>query len=224
MPQRKIPTISGAKEFMDDMNRLIPETKDKFNKSYFEQWVKDFENYKDIYSKILTTTNKLNDYYSFRISYTLKTPVWREILCLGSDNLDELAEELIYSMGWDNDHLHQFLPRTINGEFLGFYGRLSIKLEYPDDDEDWPSYKTQQIRIADIDWAKYPKWNFVFDFGDNHTFHIEHKGKLTKKEAYAKWYFEETPIVIDQRGVGPIQYPNWEEIESRADSLHLNRG
>ena len=211
--------IGGEEEFREEMGRLIVETKDKHKLGYFRKWLKELEEYKKCYAEILTDKNSPDDYYVFRFTYVRKKPVWREILVRGSDTLNDLAIEAIYSMGWDNDHLHQFLPRTVNGRNLGFYDMLSIALGYPDDDEDWPSYRTQQVRITDIDWEKWPKWNFVFDFGDSHEFNVDFKRKLTEAQIRKEYYFEETPWLVDQRGVGPMQYPAyWEEEEDLDDA------
>jgi len=221
MAGRKKLEIRGAKEFENDMVRLIAEEKDRHKVSWFKMWLEEFNEYRKCYEGIVTTENSLSDFYIVKFAYTRKTPVWREILAKGSDTLDDLAACLIDSMGWDNDHLHQFLPRTVNGQHQGFYSPLAIKLGYPEDDEDWPSYKTQVVRMADIDWEKWPKWNFAFDFGDDHTFNVDFKEKITKAEARKRHYFEYTPILIDQRGVAPVQYPDWEAL-GLEDSIDNN--
>lgn len=51
------------------------------------------------------------------------------------------------------------------------------------------------------------KLGFIFDFGDGHEFRIEFKGV---RPLISKEHREDFPKLIDQRGVGPEQYPRYE--------------
>lgn len=76
------------------------------------------------------------------------------------------------------------------------------------EDDPFPTYKTNEILISNIDYSKYPKWNFVFDFGVGHEFNIELKRideKLKEKD-----FDRPLPACIDQRGVAPVQYPDYD--------------
>lgn len=112
-------------------------------------------------------------------------------------------------MDWDNDHLHAFyLPEKKKGRNYAFaYSPYCIESQGLDEDSH-PTYKTNCIRIADIDYTKNPKLAFAFDFGDGHRFDVQYleKRKGTKKDEY-----ELFPRMTDQRGVAPDQYPEYYE-------------
>jgi hypothetical protein len=72
------------------------------------------------------------------------------------------------------------------------------------EDDPFPTYKSNQIKICQIDYQKHPVLDFIFDFGDCHEFRIFYKGERTTRPMEKKTKF---PVIIDQRGVAPEQYP-----------------
>ena len=190
--------------FQTSINQVIKKGR---HADYFKEVLREYEDYKVAFSKIFTDKNSPDDIYKFRVIYLLKKPVWRDIEILGKQTFLDLAEEVIDSMGWMNDHMHGFdIPETetepdpfVTGSSKSFFAPGWI-------DDPHPTYKTDEIRICDIDYDELPKLNFIFDFGDGHRFNIEFKGNCKKKKEDKKSDF---PKIIDQRGVGPEQYPDY---------------
>jgi len=174
--------------------------------SYLKEVIKKYEEYKKVFAENFTTKNTKGAVYEFRISYLLKKPVWREIEILGKQSFFDLAEETIASMNWENDHMHGFdlkYPRKPDPLITG----SSISIFAPGwEDDPHPTFKTDEVMIADLDYIKQSKLRFTFDYGDGHEFDVEFKKMrvLSKGEKISNF-----PHVIDQRGVAPEQYSNW---------------
>jgi len=111
-------------------------------------------------------------------------------------------------MEWDNDHMHGFSMKKVFGKNQNPYSRFSMYSPGWEDDPH-PTYKTDEVKIADINYKKNPQLYFVFDFGDGHEFNIELK--KIEENMKIKDFEEPLPTCVDQRGVAPIQYPNYEE-------------
>lgn len=143
--------------------------------------------------------------YTIRATYRQKKGLWREIEIHGRQSLADLASCIIESMDWMEDHLHGFwFPDERRNRIYGTYGVYHENME----DDPHPTFKTQNVPISQIDWKKYPTLGFVFDFGDGHEFDITLKqtSVITSKAknlSYAR--------LIDQRGVAPEQYPDYDE-------------
>ncbi|MBU1088304.1 plasmid pRiA4b ORF-3 family protein [Patescibacteria group bacterium] len=206
MSKRKLPVVQVG-NFKQVINQAL---KEKRHVTYLKQVLKDFDQYKKTFNHAFTLKNSLKAIYVFRAKYIRKTSVWRDIAILGNQTFCNLAEAIIYWMGWDNDHMHGFSIKKVNNKIQGRYTSFSIYAPGWEDDPH-PTFKTDKIKIADIDYKKNPKWNFVFDFGDGHEFDIELRNinsKITKKD-----FPEPLPTCIDQRGVAPFQYPPLDEDE-----------
>lgn len=173
--------------------------------------LEDYELYKKKFADSFTKNGYPKALYTFRVTYHYKKNLWRDIAVLGSQKFLDLAEAIIDSMGWDNDHMHGFelidihpLGRNVPAKKLW---SMSYEFFAPDwEDDTFPTYKTDEIHISDLDYAKYPKLKFSFDYGDDHTFDVELK-HVKEGEKKLKKNF---PILIDQRGVAPEQYPEYE--------------
>lgn len=206
MQKRKLPIIEEG-----NFQEIIHEAqKEKRHPAYLKKIVVDYEKYRQEFSKAFIDKNPLNGVYVFRVSYIRKTPVWRDIVIFGKQTFCNLAEAIIDWMGWDNDHMHGFSMKKVEGVPQHRYSQFSMYAPGWEDDP-YPTFKTDQIKIADINYSMHPKWNFVFDFGDGHEFDIELK-KIDEK-AQEKDFDESLPTCIDQRGVAPIQYPAFEKDE-----------
>lgn len=186
--QRKLPQIKEG-DFYKVINEAIKENR---HKEYLEKVLEDYQKYKQVFSDAFTDKNSFKSIYVFHAAYISKNPVWRDIAIKGDQTFCDLAETIIEWMGWDNDHMHGFSIKT----------EFSIYAPGWEDDP-YPTYKTDEIKIADIDFIKNPKLGFVFDFGDCHEFDIE----LRKVEDKIEDLIEPLPTCIDQQGVAPIQYP-----------------
>ncbi len=98
---------------------------------------------------------KKHSVYQLKITLDgIKPPIWRQILISSHIDLEQLHDVIQEAMGWDDDHLHQFVS-----------GRTGYGL--PDDDfgietEDEKKYKVSQILKKEKD-----KLMYEYDFGDS---------------------------------------------------------
>ena len=146
--------------------------------------------------------------YSFKVNYLLKKPVWREFEICGCQKFDELAEAITDSMRWYHDHLHAFSFSDAKQKHWQFtLSRLAFFS--PDcDDDPHPTYKSDKVKIENIDYKKNPKLRFEFDFGDGHLFDVNF---ISLRPMKKNEVVDEFPKLIDQQGVAPEQYPFYDE-------------
>lgn len=172
---------------------------------YLKNALKDYEDYRKVFETKFTTKNPPNDIYVFRFSYLSKKPIWREIAVLGNQNFDDLAVVAIDSMGWVNDHMHCFSFPELDTANRKLYS-LQYSFYAPGwEDDPHPTFKTDEIKINEINYKENPKLRFMFDFGDGHEFDVELK-RIEKNQKSRKHF----PVLVDQRGIAPEQYPNYE--------------
>ncbi len=109
-------------------------------------------------------------------------------------------------MKWDNDHMHSFSIAHLEKKSANRDGsRVWAEFFAPDwKDDPYPTYKTDQVQICQLDYQKVPKLNFTFDFGDGHRFDIVYKAVRARN---SKEHIKDFPLNIDQRGIAPEQYP-----------------
>lgn len=200
MSKRKLPQIQNS-NFQEVINRAI---KQKRHEEYLKKVLEDYKKYQQVFLDAFTDKNPLGAVYIFRATYLHKSPVWRDIAILGKHTFCDLADTIVEWMGWANDHMHGFSMKKVFGETQHGYTSFSIYAPGWEDDPH-PTYKTNEVRVADVDYKKHPKWGFVFDFGDGHEFDIELK--KIDEGVKVKDFGEPLPTCIDQRGVAPIQYP-----------------
>lgn len=188
-------------DFYKEINQAIDEGR---HVGYLRSYLKQYEIYKKFFDNTLTDKNPKHQVYKFKFNYLGKKPVWRVFEICGCQQFDILAEAVTDSMEWYNDHLHMFcFPETRGKSKILSYSMFSINSPHTEDDP-YPTLKTDEVKIENVDYSKYPKLRFIFDFGDDHEFDVEFKGmrKLDKDEVV-----DEFPRMIDIRGVAPEQYP-----------------
>ena len=198
--KKRAPKIQEG-DFFQVINQAIAE---KRHISYLKRIIKDYEEYKNEFESNFSENNTSDNIYVFRANYLLKKPIWRDIEIYGKQTFEALADILIYSMDWMNDHCHGFSFPERDSNNKRFF---SLKYTFYNDgweDDPHPTFKSNQIRICDIDYQKNPKLRFMFDFGDGHEFDIEFKRtrNIAVEESGKNF-----PRIIDQRGVAPEQYP-----------------
>jgi hypothetical protein len=203
-----IPEIQGEKDFYKSINSAIAKREDEYSKGMLLGIVKEFEEYKKFMLANMVSSSVPSDkIYKFRFTYQLMKNVWKDVEVFGDDDLENLAEYLIDEMDWDNDHLHAyFFPRKEWDGLRYWYNLLEIGSEGVENDQ-YPILHTDEVLISSIDYSKNPKIGFVFDFGDDHRFMMEYKGMRTKEVSDKEKTF---PKVVEQKGVGPEQYPDYE--------------
>lgn len=198
--------ISGEKEFYVAINEAI---KTSSHKHALENIIAEYKKYKQFMVENISPIKVFsNNIYTFKIIYQLKKKVWREFEIFGNQNLEELAVAIIDSMNWDNDHLHAFWFPEVRGKsiFSHWYTSFSIGSEGYDNDQ-FPTLCDFDVPVASIDYVKHPKLGFSFDFGDDHRFLMMYK---SVRPAEKNDYRNNFPKLIDQRGVGPEQYSEFE--------------
>lgn len=182
--------VDDLKKYKEDYARYL---------KFFNDWV-----FVDGYDKKLV--------YCFKVAYLKSSPfwektVWRDIEIIGQQRFLLFADIIIDSMGWLNDHMHGFRfpdPEERNTQYaVSPYEFFAPGWE----DEPHPYFKSQQVKINQVNYEKFPRFHFEFDFGDGHEFQIDYKGThpLNRKERVSQF-----PRLTDQRGVGPEQYPNFD--------------
>jgi hypothetical protein len=177
---------------------------------YLQAVLDKYKHYKEVFNNIFTDKNNPSDTYSFRVKYLLKNSVWRDFEIHGTQDFNDLAEAVIDSMGWNNDHMHGFdLPNAYGRDDDPMFTGSSLSFFAPGwEDDPHPTFKTDEIKIADIDYDKVLSFKFIFDFGDGHQFDIIHTGRrpFTSKDEHAKM-----PALTELHGEAPEQYPDVRE-------------
>jgi len=172
---------------------------------YLREVIRKYEEYKVKFEQSFTEKNPATAVYKFRVTYNNKERVWREIELLSKQTFESLAVEIIKSMGWDNDHMHGFeldeyqqgADPLMTGSSLAFFAEGW-------EDDPHPTFKTNEIRICDIDYKKRPTLEFTFDYGDGHFFDVKF---VSRRGRHKQERVQDFPRLIDQRGVAPEQYP-----------------
>lgn len=187
--------------FLEVINKAIAE---KRHVDYLQKVKKDFKDYKNHFEQVLLEDFDNHKVYCFQAVYKRERNLWRTIEVLGNQTFNELAEAIISSMDWDNDHMHGFYFPDEKGEML--YSSPYAIFAPGWEDDPHPTFKTDEIKIGQIDFEKLPRLEFVFDFGDSHEFDIYYKSqrKPEKKEGQ-----KDFPRLVDQKGVAPEQYPEY---------------
>lgn len=203
-----IPKIK-ERNFYKIINEAIQEGR---HANYLKKVLVDYEDYKKIFEESLTDKNSKEDIYCFKVEYLLKKGVWREIEIHGNQNFGELASAIVESMGWDEDHMHGFGLPIPSKEPEKRFPSLSKYMFYCDgwEDDPFPTYKSNQIKIYNIGYKKFPKLEFIFDFGDGHRFDI---WLIRIHKNGSKFKTEKFPRVVKAEGVPPEQYPDYDEDE-----------
>ena len=208
MANKTLPALPVIEEsgFTESIESAITQEK---HSEHLQHILEQYDEYKRIFRNVLIPllAGDCKKIFTFRVNYLLKKRVWREFELHGCETLEEFADAIVDSMGWAKDHLHGFFIPEGRGS-MKYYAYTENGIYAPGmEDDPSPTFKSDQVRIGNIDYEKYPKIGFVFDFGDGHRFDILWKGtRIGAKEQDGSM-----PKLIDQRGVGPEQYPDIEE-------------
>jgi yecA family protein len=116
-----------------------------------------------------------------------KPPIWRRIQVPGHTTLSRLHDILQICMGWDNQHLHQFL---IN--------RTCYCLPEEDD-----SFRTSRPKneakytLQDLEGEISPRFQYIYDYGDDWLHQIIFEKTLPPQEG------ESSPVLVTGRRACP---------------------
>lgn len=196
-------------DFRESIARTI---KEKCHVEYLTEVLNEYEWYRTKFLKVFSPNQPARSVYRFRIVYQLKKGVSRDIEILGTQTFEKFARTIVKAMKWDYDHMHGFtIPGVERPASKMSPWPAPTTLEFFDphwEDDPFPTYKSDQIKIYQIDYKKFPALEFIFDFGDGHRFKIQYLGARPKKSGEQAANF---PRVIAEHGVGPEQYPPVEE-------------
>jgi hypothetical protein len=204
----RLPKIEEG-DFREVIGNAIKEDR---HVDYLQNVLENYEWYQQEFKKVFADSNKVSSVYEFLVVYPAKKGLRRNIEMLGSHTFDRFARTIIKSMGWQNDHMHGFtIPGISKEKGIFDIGVLGIELEFfaPEwEDDPFPTYKSDQIKICHIDYAKHPKLDMVFDYGAGHQFEIFFKSERSHFGEDEKNKF---PHVFNYNAIPPEQYPDYEE-------------
>lgn len=208
MHSGKLPQIEKEK-FLEVVRQAIQAGR---HADYLRRVLENFSWYEKMFQGVFASDGAPEAIYLFRITYENKPNVWRDIEIRGDQHFEHLAKKIVSTMGWRYDHLHGFTFPGMEKEAKGdidIEGRTELSFFHPDwEDEPFPTYKSNRIRIHQVDYRKFPRLEFIFDYGDEHAFVIDYKGQRAPGKADQG---TKSPKLVDQRGVAPEQYPSIEE-------------
>lgn len=200
-----IPEINGEEDFMESVASTMGE--EGHRDEYLRRVLENYIWYKNEFLRVFAYGSKSDAIYQFRVTYLLKKGVWRDIEIRGNQTFEQFARAIISAMKWNYDHMHGFTIPGIEKEpdaNTQFEGATRLEFFEPHwEDDPFPTYKSDQIQIHQIDYTKHPMIEFIFDFGDGNMFEIFYRGMRDKTDIDKKVKF---PIVIDQKGIAPKQY------------------
>jgi Plasmid pRiA4b ORF-3-like protein len=121
--------------------------------------------------------------------------VWRRIAIPSTLTLAHLADAILDSVNFDDDHLYEFSWRDRHGAYA------TASTSGTDRDDLWAN----EVTVGDLPLRRRQSMRFLFDFGDNWEFKV----KLEKIDPPNPSV--EKAHVIEEHGTPPPQYPNWDE-------------
>lgn len=111
-----------------------------------------------------------NSVFRFRVELRdIAPPIWREIEVPGTCSFWDLHVAIQDAMGWQDYHLHAFLP--IDSGIDGSDWAIGIPMddEFPDDRETFAGW---QVPVAKHFQRAGDRMTYVYDFGDDWTHDI----------------------------------------------------
>jgi hypothetical protein len=103
--------------------------------------------------------------YQLRVELLhLKPAIWRQILVPGSIKLPKLQLALLWTMGWDGGHLHEFV-----------FGNSNYGVPDPDFPSDLPVMNEVGVQLSKALGA-LKSFTYVYDYGDD----WQHRVKIEK--------------------------------------------
>lgn len=147
--------------------------------------------------------------YQLKISLSLSQPeIWRRFLVPGSVTLDELHDTIQIVMGWENQHLYQFLinDRMYGDSELGTSGSRS---------------DSSEVTLGSL--IKRPKTLFIYeyDFGDG----WEHEILVEKIRPRPQFEVDFVPICLEGAQACPMEdcggiFGYYDILNALKDSTH----
>jgi hypothetical protein len=115
----------------------------------------------------------------------LKPAVWRRVLVPASIKLPKLHVVLLWAMGWDGGHLHEFV-----------FGDTNYGMPDPDFPSDAPMLNEARVNLSKALGA-LKSFTYIYDYGDN----WQHRVKIEK--VLSRDPEMRSPICLDGRNACP---------------------
>lgn len=132
--------------------------------------------------------------YELKVSISGEKNFHRILKICGKDTLNDLSDLILWSLGFDDEHLYYFKTREDN---ITYYG-------YPDYNE-----KSADIEIDLLNLRPKQKLSYLYDFGDEWFFTITVR-KVEPTETYFKSFVAESKGTIEQ-------YPEFDDDDDDDD-------
>lgn len=133
-------------------------------------------------------------YYEIKVQLKgiTKPPVWRKLRILPNINFEDLHDILQTAMGWDDDHLHQFIVGQSNGNWIYIKTREDIEMSGFDEAKNEKKVTVEQF-------LKNPKDKLIYeyDFGDSWEHEVVLENIVESKEELP------VPFLISAKGACP---------------------
>jgi hypothetical protein len=141
-----------------------------------------------------------------------RPPIWRRVVVPADFTLAELHHVIQTAMGWEDDHLHEFL---VGGLRFGVPDPNEALMGGP------PCMDEEDARVADVLSKRGPKPKYIYDFGDC----WEHALNLEKREILVPMRGVTYPICADGKRNCPPEdcggIPGfYHKLEALADPNH----
>jgi len=196
-------------DFREVIGRALAESGEDARKiEYLNEVLRKYKEYQNFFNNVLINSkNDMNSVYTFKVNFIYDKPIWRDIEILGKHTFFDLAKKIIYSMNWQNDHMHGFAVPGEGERPDPLFTASALGIFSPNwEDDPHPTFKTNEIRICNIDYNKLLKFDFTFDYGDNHQFEVIFKNKREQNKKDKKCIF---PKIVNSHGVPPVQYTKY---------------
>lgn len=128
--------------------------------------------------------------YVFKVSLG---KVWREIAIPADLSLDALASIILNAFELDHDHLYEF-------SYQNRFGILERVYHPYVEEGPWAS----EILIGDVPLRVGQAMTYLYDFGDNWEIKVT-LGRIDPVDPSIK-----APVVLEEHGEPPEQYPTWD--------------
>ncbi len=146
--------------------------------------------------------------YQLKISITGSKPeIWRRILVSGNTHLAKLHNIIQELIGWEDDHLHEFVVAGVH-----------YTMPLPDDLV--PSQDEKRFRLYEVAAKQGLKFLYIYDFGDDWHHEI-----IIEKILEADERFSGKPVCIGGENAGPPEdvggiYGYYETLKAAKNPRH----
>ena len=183
------------------LNILLDNIEEQIEKYMFNYSLDDSNSFKlfqayfpDLKNTHLIKTETLNRSGVFIFKISLHK-AWRKVAIHHRATLESLADVILQSFNFDNDHLHSFRFLDTNGQKREYEHPACIDADYSSDD----------ITLFELPLGIKGSMQFIFDFGDWWEFNV----LLEKIDSDYK--INSTGVeLLDGKGEPPEQYPDWD--------------